>query len=103
MAAPRTAHTATLLANGNVLVAGGASSKALVTGGINITVTPQLTAEPYDPLTGVFLPTASMGTGRIGHTATLLADGTVLISGGFTDYGGAPTSIGYESYNSAEI
>ena len=101
MAAPRTGHTATLLANGKVLVAGGAPSKALVTGGIDISASPQVTAELYDPLTGLFVATASMSTGRIGHTATLLPDGTVLIAGGFKDY--SSSGRGYESYNSAEI
>ena len=100
MAALRTGHTAALLINGKVLVAGGATSKALYSGGISPAVPPQTTAELYDPLTEHFAATASMAYGRIAHTATVLPNGTVLISGGFNDYS---PSAGYESYNSAEI
>lgn len=102
MGVPRSRHTATLLANGKVLIAGGSSAKALfpgVMGGI-----PMQTAELYDPSTGTFQFTVSMQTGRIGHTATLLPDGTVLIAGGYKDWvGGSPTFVGYESFDSAEI
>lgn len=66
---PRFHHTATLLQDGRVLVAGG---DALGTA-----------AEIYDPATGAFVTTGSMGIARRGgHAATLLADGRVLVSGG---------------------
>jgi len=107
MAVPRSRHTATLLANGKVLIAGGSSEKALFPGGIG--GIPMQTAELYDPSTGTFQFTVSMQTGRIGHTATLLPDGTVLIAGGYKDWVGSPvivgslTFVGYESFDSAEI
>ncbi|HET7064061.1 MAG TPA: kelch repeat-containing protein [Rudaea sp.] len=63
----RVNHTATLLANGNVLVAGGAVNT---------------TAELYDPATRGWTPTGSLGTARSQHTATLLDNGKVLVAGG---------------------
>jgi hypothetical protein len=39
-------------------------------------------AELYDPTAGTFTPTASMGTARSGHTATLLNNNKVLIVDG---------------------
>ena len=69
----RRGHTATLLPNGKVLVAGG-------TGQNGIPATP---VELYDPAAGLFTRTGSMDIPRYGHTATLLANGKVLILGGF--------------------
>jgi hypothetical protein len=67
----RSGHTATLLANGKVLIVGG--------GGADL----DASAELFDPASGTFAPTGSMTTPRAGATATLLANGNVLIVGGF--------------------
>ena len=66
-------HTATLLADGRVLVVGG---EDFVQGQI------LSSAELYDPQTGRWSMTGSCSTIRQRHTATLLADGKVLITGG---------------------
>ena len=65
----RTQHTATLLQNGKVLIAGGVSSFLATT-------------ELYDPATGTYSATGNMVHVRYGHTATLLRSGKVLIAGG---------------------
>jgi hypothetical protein len=100
MNTPRFWHTATLLPNGKVLIAGGTStmgnfdpsqSSYMVTAGANGTRGSSLaTAELFDPLTGKFTYTSGpMTTARSRHTATLLTDGTVLIAGGIDIYGDA--------------
>lgn len=76
MVVARTLHTATLLPDGKVLIAGGR-----VHGHQDYQGTVTATAELYDPLTGAFSPTASMTTPRVWHTATLLPNGKVLIVG----------------------
>src|SRR5881628_3326887 len=70
---PRAEHTATLLANGTVLVAGGRDAAGQ----------PLASAEIYDPATGAYTLLASPLPAPVwGHTATRLDDGTVLIAGG---------------------
>ena len=67
----RAYHTATLLTNGKVLVAGGATD--YVTYG---------DAQLYDPATGTWTATGSMTAASSSHTATLLPNGKVLVAGG---------------------
>ena len=68
----RSMHTATLLQDGRVLVAGGGTAREQVTE----------SAEIYDPKTRSFSMAARMSVPRYKHTAVLLDDGTVLIAGG---------------------
>jgi WD40 repeat protein len=65
-------HTATLLPNGKVLIAGGSSDGS----------TDLASTKLYDPVTGTFAATVSMTAARSAHTATLLPNGKVLIAGG---------------------
>ena len=83
----RSQHTATLLNNGMVLIAGGYYSPGLTTG--------LSSAELYNPTTGTFTAISNMTTGRVGHTATLLNNGLVLIAGG----GSSSPQISAELYN----
>jgi hypothetical protein len=79
MATPRVDQSATLLVNGKVLIVGGVDTTNLNS------PKPTASAELYDPATGSFSPTNSMGAARDGHSATVLADGRVLMTGGTND------------------
>jgi len=88
LAAERSHHTATLLQNGQVLVAGGFGTDVF---------DPLIDSEIYDPVNKNWTETAGGGlnSARFAHTATLLPDGTVLVAGG-TGYDG-------DDLNSCEI
>lgn len=114
---PRALHTATLLDDGSVLLAGGFSGTVAISGGM-LSGASGLTsnsAEVFDPNTGDFNCVGgfngatlrcnpSMGFARAGHTATLLATGPtphrVLIAGGI---GGADPAAHGKSLSSAEL
>ena len=72
-------HTATLLPNGKVLLAGGFVNSVWDYSGISGSYNG---ATLYDSATGVFSGTGNMTANRGDHTATLLANGKVLIAGG---------------------
>ena len=81
MTAARSAHTATLLQSGNVLIAGGIDASGALE-----------SAELYDPTNQIFAATSNMTVARSGHTATLLADATLPNSGRVLLAGGGSQS-----------
>ena len=83
MFSERVFHTATLLPNGKVLVAGGDNGYL-----------PLASAELYDPVTNSWSAAAAPLYARYAHTATLLPGGKVLVAGGG---GGGSTSELYDS------
>ncbi|OUU20051.1 MAG: hypothetical protein CBC13_11205 [Planctomycetia bacterium TMED53] len=108
MVTPRYGHTATVLGDGTVLVAGGTDERHLTSldtaeifdqgGGVDF-------GDPIpDTISGDFIDTDVDGDimtlsqgGRIFHTATLLPDGNVLICGGTAD------ALFAEAYETSEI
>lgn len=75
MSSTRVVHTATLLANGKVLVTGGGNGEGC--GDLS-------SADLYDPATNTWSATASMSAARSGHIAALLPTGKVLVALGYT-------------------
>jgi len=71
---PRAGHTASLLPDGRVLIAGGMDAVGFLA-----------SAEIYDPVDDSFTVIGDMGTARYEHTATTLADGRIFIAGGRAD------------------
>jgi hypothetical protein len=67
----RVQHTATTLADGKVLVAGGFAGTSRTA-----------TTEIYDPATNTWTPGTSMNTTHASHTATRLVSGKILVAGG---------------------
>lgn len=71
----RAAHTATVLGDGRVLVAGGVGQQLQAIASVEL----------WDPAAQRWLPGAAMPSPRYGHTANLLSDGRVLVSGGIDE------------------
>jgi hypothetical protein len=78
---PGWGHTVTVLANGKVLVAGGAFATSRADGGV------LAFCELYDPSTGQWAVTGDLITARGDNSATLLPNGKVLVAGGTTSGG----------------
>jgi N-acetylneuraminic acid mutarotase len=89
MTAPQASHTATVLSDGDVLIAGGFTCDEF--GGDCHAVS---TTQRYDPDTNMWFAAAELASARFGHTATLLGDGRVLVAGG---------SAGGNPFGSAEL
>jgi hypothetical protein len=86
----RSFHTATLLANGDVLIAGG----------VDLNGNPLISASVYNPSTGTFTPTANnMSVAHIQGFAARLSDGRVLVGGGYS--GGTNPTDNVDIYDPA--
>jgi hypothetical protein len=85
MANARADHTATLLPNGKVLIAGGRDGSNVLS-----------SAEFYDPVTRVFISGDTLSLGRWSHGTAMLGNGTVLVVGGTLQSGAA--TAGAELY-----
>jgi hypothetical protein len=77
----RNYHTAVLLGDGRVLIVGGFNGGFLPSTETDVLAS----AEVWDPATRLFTPAGSLNEARYGFTATLLADGRVLVVGGGTN------------------
>ena len=94
MLAARESHTATLLGDGKVLIAGGHRGR-------RPSVTIYSSTEIYDPATGRFTAAPDMTRVRHKHEAVLLADGRVLIAGGSDERDGNGAYANAEIYDPA--
>ena len=89
MTIARYSHTATLLPNGTVLIAGGLTNPSDPNDDPPLTNTTEI----FDPRTNTFSPGQAMEIPRYLHTATLLLDGTILFVGGAWYNPDTPTEI----------
>ncbi len=89
MLAPRSGHTATLLPNGKVLIAGGMRRNQDF----------YKSAELYDPATGKFQRAGEMNERRVSQVAVLLLSGKVLLAGGWVGHGCTDSAELYDPAN----
>jgi N-acetylneuraminic acid mutarotase len=78
----REGHTATLMPDGTVVVAGGLAIQGSAPHVQHRTLG---AVESYDPISGEWAGASDLNVPRSGHTATLLADGRILVAGGSID------------------
>ncbi|HRI69563.1 MAG TPA: kelch repeat-containing protein, partial [Polyangium sp.] len=90
--AQRQTHTATLLPNGKVLIAGGGQFSGMAS---------FATCDLYDATTNLITSAAPMATGRQYHTATLLNDGRVFVAGGMNNGATIATAALYDPATNA--
>src|SRR2546421_374201 len=83
-------HTATLLKNGKVLVAGGVDSSGNMLA----------SAELFNPTTGTWSLTGSLHVARFDHPSILLSNGKVLVAGG--DDGAGYTCVSFSSGSASQ-
>jgi len=88
----RAGHTATLLPDGRVLIVGGNCGSGAGCPALN-------SAELYEPASGAWITTGNLNKARVGHTATLLQNGKVLVAGGFIDFNLGNLANGAELYD----
>lgn len=81
LVSPRMGHSAVLLGSGRVFISGGVRAGG---GG-----SPQWVYEPmnemYEPVSNQWTPVSALLKGRIGHSATVLNNGKVMIAGGYNE------------------
>lgn len=94
MGIPRLGHTLTLLADGRVLAVGGDTPGATDGGTGSQSIRPTSRGELYDPATDRWEPIPDMSSPRFEHTATLLSDGRVLVTGGMGSSDGRLEPLG---------
>jgi len=89
MLEPRSGHTATLLPDGKVLIAGGMRRNQDF----------YKSAELYDPSTGKFQSAGDMNERRVSQVAVLLRSGKVLLAGGWVGHGCTDSAELYDPAN----
>ncbi len=87
MTSIRFSHSASALSNGRILITGGVSSFTSPISGVD-------SSEEFDPTTQIFTSVSpKMTTPRFGHTSSLLADGSVLVTGGARSFNGSIVDV----------